>query len=98
LDAIRDLDGDVRSGANPIEVARKRAALAAEVACHHFRLLSALKVAGEHARRTGNVQACDDLEDQRVTVAACTPSVSAAADNAHAEWMSLRTDRRCPVR
>lgn len=96
LDAVRGLDGDVRPGVNAVEVARKRAALAAEVACHHFRLLSALKAAGEHARRAGNVQTFDDLDDQRTTVAAFSASVSVAADNAHAEWMSLRADRRTP--
>ena len=93
LDAVRGLGGDVRPGADAVEVARRRAALAAEVACHHFRLLSALKAAGEHARRTGNVQMFDDLDDQRNIVATFSPSVSAAADDAHAEWMSLRAHR-----
>ncbi|MFP1155368.1 hypothetical protein ACK280_25325 [Mycobacterium sherrisii] len=67
--------------------------MATEIACHHFRLLSALKAAGEHARRTGNMQTFDDLDDQRTIVDTFSASVSAAADNAHAEWMSLRTHR-----
>jgi hypothetical protein len=96
-DAVRGLDGDRRPGINLAEVARKRAALAAQVACHHFRLLSALKAAGEHARRTGDVQTFDDLDDQRTTMAAFSASVSAAADNAHAEWMSLRAHPSCPL-
>lgn len=98
LDAVRGHDADERPGVNVVEVARRRAALATEVACHHFRLVSALKAAGEHARRTGNLQTFDDLEDQRTTVAAFSASVSAAADNAHAEWVSLRADRSCPAR
>jgi hypothetical protein len=98
LDAVRGLDGDQRPGMNVVEVARKRAALAAQVACHHFRLLSALKAAGEHARHTGDLETLDDLVDQRTTVAAFSASVSEAADNAHAEWISLRAHPSCPAR
>jgi hypothetical protein len=93
-DALQSLDGDERTRGDLAEAARKRAALASQIAGHHFRLLSALKTAAEYARRTGDVHGFEDLDYQRTVVATFSRQVSSEADNAHAEWVSLLGRRR----
>jgi hypothetical protein len=73
-----------------VELLRKKAALAGQVAFHHFRLLSALKAAAAHARRTGNVLDADDLDDQHRAIDVYSQHVSNVADNSHAARDALR--------
>lgn len=89
----QNLEAEERPGGDLIEAARKRAVLASQIACHHFRLLAALKAAAEYARRQDDLNAFEDLDDQRTVVAAFSRWVSSEADNAHAEWLSLRDSR-----
>lgn len=73
-----------------VELLRKKAALAEQVAFHHFRLLSALDAAAAHARGTGNVLDAEDLDDQYRAIDVYSHHVSSAADNLHAAWEALR--------
>lgn len=73
-----------------VELLRKKAALAGQVAFQHFRLLSALKAAAAHARQTGNVLDADDLDDQYRAIDVYSQHVSNVADNYHAAWDALR--------
>jgi hypothetical protein len=73
-----------------LELLRKKAALAGQVAFQHFRLLNALKAAAAHARRTGNVLDAGDLDDQYRAIDVYSQHVSNVADNAHAAWDVLR--------
>jgi hypothetical protein len=68
----------------------RKPALAGQVAFQHFRLLSALKAAAAHARRTGNVLDADDLDDQYRAIDVYSQHVSKVADNSHAAWDALR--------
>lgn len=89
----QNLEAEERARGDLIEAARKRAVLASQIACHHFRLLAALKAAAEYARRKDDLNAFEDLDYQRTVVAAFSRWVSSEADNAHAEWLSLRDSR-----
>ena len=73
-----------------VDLLRKKAALAGQVAFQHFRLLTALKAAAAHARRTGNVLDADDLDDQYRAIDVYSQHVSNVADNSHAAWDALR--------
>jgi hypothetical protein len=73
-----------------VELLRKKAALAGQVAIQHFRLLAALKAAAGHARRTGNMVDADDLDDQYRAIDIYSQHVSNVADNSHAAWDALR--------
>ena len=75
--------------ADVAEVARKRAALAADVAVHLSRLVSALSAAAEYARSTGDVAGTEDLDYQRHMFGVLAHQVSSDADNAHAHWLNL---------
>lgn len=88
---LRCLDcDDRRIHLEAIEVARKRAVLASQIAFHHFRLVSALKTAAEYASRTGNINESEELAHHHSVVAAFSRRVSSDADNAHAGWISMR--------
>lgn len=93
-DKSQNLDAEERGRGDLIEAARKRAVLASQIACHHFRLLAALKAAAVYARRKDDLHAFEDLDYQRTVVAAFSRWVSSEADNAHAEWLNLRDSRR----
>jgi hypothetical protein len=80
--------------ANVVEVARKRAALAADVVVHLSRLVSALNAAAEFARFTGDVAGTEDLDYQRHMFGMLLHQVSCDADNAHAHWLNLRSRSR----
>jgi hypothetical protein len=73
-----------------VELLRKKAALAGQVAFHHFRLLEALKAAAGQARRTGNMLDADDLDDQYRAIDVYSHHVSNVADNSHAAWDALQ--------
>jgi hypothetical protein len=73
-----------------VELLRKKAALAEQVAFQHFRLLTALNAAAAHARRTGNMLDADDLDDQYRAIDVYSHHVSNVADNSHAAWDALQ--------
>jgi hypothetical protein len=75
---------------SPVELLRKKAALAGQVVSHHFRLLNALNAAAAHARHTGNALDADDLDDQYRAIDVYSHHVSNVADNSHAAWDTLR--------
>jgi hypothetical protein len=80
--------------ADAVEVARKRAALAADVVVHLSRLVSALNAAAEYAHCTGDVDGAEDLDYQRSMYAMLARQVSSEADNAHAHWVHLESRSR----
>ncbi|SHP45030.1 Uncharacterised protein [Mycobacteroides abscessus subsp. abscessus] len=84
------MDTDTRKRTDVVEVARRRAVLAGQVAYHHFRLLSALKAASAYASRIGRFDIVGDLEQQRSVVAGFSTQVSAEADGTHTLWAQLR--------
>jgi hypothetical protein len=88
----RSLDSDKRCR-DVVEVSRKRAALASQIACHHFRLVSALEAAADHARSTGNVDELAELEYHHSIVAGLSQQISSGADMAHAQWANLKRAR-----
>jgi hypothetical protein len=73
-----------------VELLRKKAALAGQVAFRHFQLLSALKAAAARARRTGNVLDAGDLDDHYRAIDVYSHHVSNVADNSRADWDALR--------
>lgn len=89
-EGARCLDTDPCKRTDIVEIARRRAVLAGQVAHHHFRLLSALKAASEYARRIGRLDIVGDLEHQRGVVAGFSTQVSAEADDTHNLWAQLR--------
>lgn len=89
-EGARCLDTDTRKRTDVVEISRKRAVLAGQVAYHHFRLLSALKAASAYASRIGRLDVVGDLEQQRSVVAGFSTQVSAEADGTHTLWVQLR--------
>jgi hypothetical protein len=80
--------------ADAVEVARKRAALAADAVVHISRLVAALNAAAEYARTTGDVGGTEDLDYQRSMFAMLAQQVSSEADNAHAHWVHVESRSR----